>query len=116
MDATRISDGRKVILKLVGRDDVEIEITRYLSQDSFLSDKRNHCVPLLDVLDTGKGAKVFLITPLLRAFDDPRFQSLEDAVEFVNQTIEVRTKPFFYHLFKLLLIEPGLGVGAYFHA
>lgn len=98
MDATRISDGRKVVMKLVRRGASEVEVTRYLSQESFLSDKRNHCIPLLDVLDTGKGDQVFLVIPLLRAFHRPEFVSLEDAVEFVKQTIEVRAELPFYHL------------------
>ena len=51
LDATRISDGRIVVLKRVNRIEypAEVDITRYLSQ--FNRDKRNHCVPFLDVLD-----------------------------------------------------------------
>jgi len=90
MDATRKSDGRIVVLKRTDKQlrSEEIEITRYLSQEDFLSDERNHCVPLLDVLDPGEGKEVFLVLPLLRHFDDPELESIEDAVDFVKQTLE----------------------------
>lgn len=112
IDATRISDGRKVILKVVGRGDSEVEIIRYLSQDSFLSDERNHCVPLLEVLDTGKGDSVFLVMPLLRGFDDPEFISLDDAVEFVQQTLEV-CRGVLYDLFKISSTTYSLRRGSF---
>lgn len=89
MDATRISNSQTVIMKVVQRGSSEVDIARYLSQKDFLSDHRNHCVPLLDVLDPGEGDKIFMVIPLLRSFDDPEFQSVDDAINFVQQTIEV---------------------------
>jgi len=90
MDATRISDGRIVVLKRIIRkhSTSEIEISRYFSQEDFLADSRNHCVPLLDVLDPGEGEHVFLVIPLLRNFENPELESVEDAIDFVGQTLE----------------------------
>ncbi|KDQ19914.1 hypothetical protein BOTBODRAFT_51285 [Botryobasidium botryosum FD-172 SS1] len=88
MDATRIQDGLVVILKRVKRGGDEVDIMRYLSQDAFRSDKRNHCVPLLDVLDPGAGDDAFVVLPLLRKFDDPKFESIKDAVEFIKQMLQ----------------------------
>lgn len=92
IDATRVSDGRLVVLKRVNRiqGQEEISITQYLSQESFLADERNHCVPFLDLLDPGVGDEVFLVLPLLRWFDFPPFESLDDALDFIKQTLEVR--------------------------
>lgn len=91
IDATRMSDGRTVVLKRVNRIEFphEIDITRYLSQEEFLKDKRNHCVPFLDVLDPSEGDEIFLVMPLLRAFDSPEFESMDDVVDFIRQMLEV---------------------------
>lgn len=91
MDATRVSDGRIVILKRLNRIQFpnEIDITRYLSQEGFLEDKRNHCVSLLDIIDPGEGNEVFLVMPLLRPFDSRKFESLDDVVDFIHQMLEV---------------------------
>ncbi|KDQ20889.1 hypothetical protein BOTBODRAFT_26901 [Botryobasidium botryosum FD-172 SS1] len=90
MDATRISDGRVVVLKCVDRvvNASEVEIHRFLSQEDFQADERNHCVPLLDVLDPQNGNIVFLVIPLLRDFEDPKLLSVEDAIDFFRQTLE----------------------------
>lgn len=99
IDAIRISDGRPVIFKRIKRVQgaEEIEITRYLSQEDFLLDKRNHCVRMLDVLDPGDGDEVFLVIPLFRLFDMPGFESVDDVIEFVRQTLEVSR----------IMIDPG---------
>ncbi|KDQ16997.1 hypothetical protein BOTBODRAFT_106372 [Botryobasidium botryosum FD-172 SS1] len=90
MDGIRISDGAVILFKRILRTQSanEIEISRYLSQEDFLTDRRNHCVPLLDVLDSGEGEDVFLVMPLLRDFEDPELESVDDAVDFVGQTLE----------------------------
>ncbi|KDQ07575.1 hypothetical protein BOTBODRAFT_38661 [Botryobasidium botryosum FD-172 SS1] len=90
MDATRMSDGRVVILKRIKKAlyETEIEISHYLSQEAFLSDPRNHCAPLLDILYPEASEIAFLVLPLLRHFKNPKMQSRQDAVDFVGQTLE----------------------------
>lgn len=87
IDATRISDGTFVMLKWVKVDNPsEVEIIRYLSSKPLTSDPRNHCNPVLDVLplpDPRDGA--LLVTPVLRPFDSPRFETFGEAVSFFSQ-------------------------------
>ena len=109
IDATRVSDGRTVVVKRLKRvsNAEEINITRYFSQEAFLADSRNHCVPMVDVLDPEKGDEVFLVIPLLRYFWTPPVQSVDDAVDFVRQTLEVcyRTQVSASHLLTLDSIQ-----------
>ncbi|KDQ17700.1 hypothetical protein BOTBODRAFT_29859 [Botryobasidium botryosum FD-172 SS1] len=91
MDATRTSDGEVVVLKKLHRidDAKEVEITRYFSQERFLHEERNHCVPLLDVIDPEDETNIiYIVLPLLLYFDEPIFESVDDAVDFVRQMLE----------------------------
>ncbi|KDQ20061.1 hypothetical protein BOTBODRAFT_51419 [Botryobasidium botryosum FD-172 SS1] len=88
MDATRMSDGLSVILKKIKRNSKELEITRFLSSEPLRADKRNHCVPLLDVLDPEQDDDVFIVEPLYRIFDSPEFETTEDAIVFIDQILE----------------------------
>ena len=92
LDATRVSDGLHVLLKVIPNDrdpDGERKILEYLCSPHLRSDPRNHTVPLLDVLKLPKGGGVALVMPLLRLFDDPRLQTVGEAVEFFRQIFEV---------------------------
>ena len=53
MDATRISDGRPVMLKMLPREEGphELGISKLFSTEPLTSDPRNHCVRLLDVIE-----------------------------------------------------------------
>jgi len=59
----------------------------HLSDLRLRGDTRNHAVPLLDLL-VGEEDHDFLVMPLLRHFDDPRFLYVEEVVDFVCQTLE----------------------------
>ncbi|KAJ6602637.1 hypothetical protein DFH09DRAFT_1069021 [Mycena vulgaris] len=50
LDATRIDDGKKVILKRVLNDGHELGIIKYLNTPSVRSDPRNRTIPLLDII------------------------------------------------------------------
>lgn len=89
MDATRISDDEVVILKRVHQDSEELKITRYLSSETLRADKRNHCVPLLDVLDPEEENYVFIVEPCFRIYDSPGLESMKDAMVFAEQVLEV---------------------------
>jgi len=55
-------------------------------------DPHNHCVPLLDVIDLsrrGKHGRKLLVTPLLRRFNNPSFQTYGEFVAFFTQICEV---------------------------
>ncbi len=92
MDATRISDGKIVILKRVNdiTHPYELEVIRLLSSEPLVSHPRNHSVPLYDVLDIpGEEHGHIIVMPLLRALDKPRFQTVGECVEFFHQIFEV---------------------------
>ena len=71
MDATRLSDGIHVTLKTVDTSvhPFEVEIAQFLSSGQVAHDPRNHCVPILDVLqDPVEPNTAILVMPLLMSF------------------------------------------------
>lgn len=93
MDATRISDNTVVSLKRIKRDihPHEVEIALYFSTEPLASHPRNHCVPIYEVLDVPDDEnEVIIVMPFLREYNDPRFKSVGEAVEFFRQIFEVR--------------------------
>ena len=69
----------------------EIEISQMLSSNGRLEDPMNHCVPIYDFIQGSPNDTYdFLVMPLLREFDDPPFYAVEEVVDFVRQTLEVR--------------------------
>ncbi len=93
MGATRISDGKQVMLKKVLPEEGphELSITRYFSSPELRGDSRNHCVPLLELIDTAntKLDRRLMVMPFLRPFNDPRFQTFGEFVAFFTQICEV---------------------------
>ena len=86
-----IGTGQYVAIKRLKAKPHEIEILQFLSDDERLNDKRNHAVPLLDIFtDSSDPALFFLVMPFLRPFDDPPFQSVDEVIKFIHQTLEVR--------------------------
>lgn len=70
MDAKRISDGTVVILKRIDKtiNTQEVEITQLFSAEPMTSDPRNHCVRVLEVLESPIDRNItFLVLPYLGA-------------------------------------------------
>ena len=90
MDATRLRDGKRVMLKKVYPEEGphELIITQLFSSREFARDPRNHCVPLLDILEAQNGQKL-MVLPFLRPFNNPRFQTFGEFVAFFAQICEV---------------------------
>jgi hypothetical protein len=81
-----------VQLKLVERGlEEEVDIIRHFSSEPLISDRRNHCVPLLDVLDPEKDPRfsMILVMPLLRSVNSPLFETVGEVVECLRQVFEV---------------------------
>jgi hypothetical protein len=93
MDATRIIDRQQVMLKKVLPEEGphELSITQYFSSPELRGDPRNHCVQLLDLIDTTdvKFDKRLMVMPFLRPFNHPRFQTFGEFVAFFTQICEV---------------------------
>ncbi|KAI0081935.1 hypothetical protein K474DRAFT_1586596 [Panus rudis PR-1116 ss-1] len=91
LDAVRMADNEVVMLKKISveRHPHEVEIGRYFSAEPLASHPKNHCAPLLDVLQVpDDNDKVILVMPLLRHYNRPRFKTVGEAVEFFRQVIE----------------------------
>ncbi|KAF8479931.1 hypothetical protein JB92DRAFT_1771577 [Gautieria morchelliformis] len=74
VDARRVEDDVKVILKHVPTATQELPTARYLSSEVLLSDPRNHTVRILDViLLPGDDEWALPIIPYLKQFDDLSF-------------------------------------------
>ncbi|KAL5492956.1 hypothetical protein ACEPAI_4404 [Sanghuangporus weigelae] len=85
-EATRISDGSDVIIKKIKKYSDEKSIAVYLSS---LKDPKNHCVPIIDSFpDEAEEGTEFLVMPLLRMFNSPSFRTVNEAVDFIKQTLE----------------------------
>ena len=71
--------------------DEESRIATMLSSEPLLSDPRNHCVPILDLIQDDEDPTVsYMIMPFLRSFDSPPFDTVADVVDFTDQILEVR--------------------------
>jgi hypothetical protein len=90
MDATRISDGRQVVLKrlLTEEGPYELEINKLFSTEPLASNPRHRCAHLLDVIELPNDPPI-LVHTLLRPYDDPRFQTYGEFITFFAQICEV---------------------------
>ncbi|KAJ6473791.1 kinase-like domain-containing protein [Mycena sanguinolenta] len=84
LEALRIKDNRRVVLKRV--KEKELEIFRRL--DALRSDARNHTIPLLDVIPFGGTEWTFVVMPYCRRFNSPPFHCREEFVDAMTQYIE----------------------------
>lgn len=68
----------------------EVDIGRYFSSESLASDPRNHCVPILDVLQDSRDEDILiLVMLLLREYDDPQFETVGEVIDFLRQVFHV---------------------------
>jgi hypothetical protein len=92
LDGTRISDGKLVQLKLIkiGLEE-EVEIGNAFSSEPLVSDPRNHCVPILEVLTLEGDPKfsLIIVMPFLRSIHSPKFETVGEAVECLRQIFDV---------------------------
>ena len=91
LDAVRIKDDRMVMIKRLRKSihPEEIDIAVYLSSPPLALDSRNHCCPLLEVLHDPYDTDLqYIVMPLLRNFQDPKFVTVGEAVEFFRQAFE----------------------------
>lgn len=91
MDATRLRDSKHVMLKTLLPEERphELRITHMLSSPELSRDRRNHCVPLLDVIEISDTGQKFMVMPFLRSFNNPRLQTFGEFVGFFTQVCEV---------------------------
>ena len=79
-------------IKKIRRNGDESRIAQMLSTRELREDPRNHCVPIIEVIDDpDRDTLSYLVMPLLRAADSPPFQYIREIIDFVDQILEVRT-------------------------
>ncbi|GLB42440.1 putative expressed protein [Lyophyllum shimeji] len=89
LDAVRVSDGRKVILKRVLTSTEEIPIARYLSSEPLSSDPRNNAVPILDtILLPNDDSSALIVMPLLLPLYAIPFRRVGEFAEAVRQYLQ----------------------------
>ncbi|KAI0779507.1 hypothetical protein C8Q74DRAFT_1367393 [Fomes fomentarius] len=91
MDAVRVKDGRVVMMKSYSNSihPHESDIAQYLSSPPLSEDSRNHCCPILEVLEDPCDPDLrLLVMPILRKFNDPKFSTVGEAVEFFRQSFQ----------------------------
>jgi hypothetical protein len=96
MDATRIRDGRPVMLKkaLPADGPQELNINQLFSSPEHFRSRDNHCAPLLDAIQLSEdfGSQQLMVFPLLRPFNQPPFQTFREFADFFTQICEVKPK------------------------
>ncbi|KAJ7144698.1 kinase-like domain-containing protein [Mycena filopes] len=91
IDAIRIEDNAMVALKVIKKSEHpdELDVMNLLGSEPLASDPQNHCIPLLEALHPpDDGDRVILVMRLMRSFDQPRFDTFGEAVEFFRQMFE----------------------------
>ncbi|THH04988.1 hypothetical protein EW146_g10020, partial [Bondarzewia mesenterica] len=97
LDAVRVSDNTQVLLKIHTPLDAlhvhpskehELAVLAYFSSPPLSDDPRNHCVPLLDVLDVSGDDVRISVTPLFRDWYAPPFCMTVEALGFIRQLLE----------------------------
>ncbi|KAF7301254.1 Protein kinase domain-containing protein [Mycena indigotica] len=91
MDAHRIVDNKPVMFKTV-RSSVhpdEVEIALMFSSPPLAANPRNHCIPILDVLQDPEDAqKQILVMPRFIEFSVPKFDTVGEVVDCFRQIFE----------------------------
>lgn len=79
-----------MIIKQIVKNSSEKKIAMLMCSDK-MKGARNHCVSIQEVFadDTEPGTE-FLVMPQLRCCTDPSFATMEEVLDFVHQTLEVR--------------------------
>ena len=83
-----------VFIKRVLSAGEELRIARLFSQVPQNDDEHNHAVPVLDVFEDPQDSGIsYMVMPLLHHLNEPPFQHVVDAIDFVTQMLEVRPFP-----------------------
>ena len=90
VDAIHEATGKAVYIKEVGADSEELRIIELLTQDDWLNDSRNHCVPVKKVFKDHQDPGIaYIVMPLMRSVDNPPFETVKEIIRFTDQILEV---------------------------
>ncbi|KAF8217735.1 kinase-like domain-containing protein [Mycena galopus ATCC 62051] len=85
LDAIRIEDGKKVVMKWLAADSSEVQCIQYLSN---ISDPRNRTIPVLQILPLPNDIDVLVVMPYGRRFNHPAFHCRGEFAEAMRQFLE----------------------------
>ncbi|KAI0709576.1 kinase-like domain-containing protein [Cerioporus squamosus] len=90
MQATRIADGRIVVLKQIWtkKTPTEVKITRFFCEERNASDPENHSAFVHDILQSPIYKVAFLVMPYLMRVHDIRFATVGEVMECFRQIFE----------------------------
>lgn len=114
MDATRISDGTRVMFKKIqiSVNPDEAEIGRLFSTEPHTSNPANHCVPIYDVLNIpGDEGTILIVMPLLLPWEIIEFETVGEVIDFFKQLLVVSFVH--YHITTYITDELSLGSAIY---
>ncbi|KAJ7589540.1 kinase-like domain-containing protein [Mycena floridula] len=87
LDAIRVKDSQKVVLKIVYNHTDEERVASFFSLDSRRNDPMNHCVPILEILTVPEKQFKILVMPFLLRCLYPRMHCMSEVVDFIRQTL-----------------------------
>ncbi|KAG7451829.1 uncharacterized protein BT62DRAFT_940783 [Guyanagaster necrorhizus] len=91
IDATRIQDGKLVVLKRIVKTEFpfEVELGTFFSSSPLSDNPRNHCVPVYEVLQSPYDPDdQMIVMPRLREMKTPSFDTVGEFVEAFRQIFE----------------------------
>lgn len=92
MDATRIADGLRVMIKAIDTTESiekhEWRIARIFNHPDLIGDPRNHCIPTIDYVRYPGRTWELLVTPQLYPFHVTPFETFREVADFVHQLLE----------------------------
>ncbi|KAJ7353559.1 hypothetical protein DFH08DRAFT_805091 [Mycena albidolilacea] len=84
-----VAVGSFVLMKRLKTPSGDLDIAVWFSTEPQRSDSANYCVPIPQVLTDPNAVKgAIIVMPLLRKFDEPRFDTIGEAVAFFKQIFE----------------------------
>ncbi|KAF7306340.1 Protein kinase domain-containing protein [Mycena indigotica] len=89
LDAIRVEDGAKVVLKRVDTRRIELSLIQYLNSPNCRHHAHNRTALLLDTIPVPDDDNTALIViPFLRVFNSPIFRHLQEVVEALRQFLQ----------------------------
>ncbi|KAJ7583125.1 kinase-like domain-containing protein [Mycena floridula] len=87
IDAIRLKDGQKVVLKITFDYTKEQEILQTFSEPPFRNNPQNHCVPVLDTIEfPRKRFKIVVLPFLMSVFGRPH--CMHEVIDFMRQILQ----------------------------
>ena len=90
MDAAHKESCKIIYIKEIKTGCEEHRIAQLVTQEDWISDPRNHCVPIVKIFEDHEDPKVsYVVTPFLWPVDSPPFETVKEIMDYVDQILEV---------------------------